>query len=86
MARAITEVSGRAVRHYRLSADELTDRNAGFGMPRRYASVLAGMDDAIAHGAEDRTTDEVERMTGRPANDIASFLIDQRAVLSGGQP
>ncbi|MBB3941520.1 uncharacterized protein YbjT (DUF2867 family) [Novosphingobium fluoreni] len=86
VARAISEVSGRAVRHHRLSADELTDRYLGFGMSRHYASVLAGMDDAIAHGAEDRTTDEVERMTGRPATDFASFLIDQRAVLSGGQP
>lgn len=86
VARAITEVSGRAVRHHRLSADELTDRYVGFGMSRHYASVLAGMDDAIAHGAEDRTTDEVKRMTGRPANDFASFLIDQRAVLNGGQP
>lgn len=78
VARAITEASGRLVRHQRLSTDELTDRYAGFGMPRHYASVLAGMDEAIAHGAEDRTTDEVQRMTGRPSNDLASFLIAQR--------
>ncbi|MFW2853583.1 NmrA family NAD(P)-binding protein [Sphingomonas sp. TX0543] len=85
VAHAITAASGRPVGHHRLSTDELTDRYASFGIPRDYASKLAAMDDAIAHGVEDRTTDEVERLSGRPANDLVSFLTRQRAIL-GGDP
>lgn len=85
VAHAITKASGRPVRHHRLSTDELTDRYAGFGLPRQYAAVLAGMDDAIAHGGEDRTTDEIHRMTGRPPNDFQSFLTAQRDIFRRGQ-
>ncbi|RYY06283.1 MAG: NmrA-like protein [Alphaproteobacteria bacterium] len=85
LAHAITEASGRPVRHCRLSMEELAARYAGFGIPQHYASMLAGMDEAIANGAEDRTTIEVQRITGRPANDLASFLVSQRATLSGIQ-
>lgn len=86
VARAITEVSGQPVCHYRLQTDELADRYADFGIPRHYALTLAVMDEAIAHGAEDRTTNEVERMTGRPANDFVTFLKAQRSILRGEQP
>jgi hypothetical protein len=36
-------------------------------MPKEFAAMLAGMDRAIAQGAEDRVTDSVQRVTGRPA-------------------
>lgn len=83
VARAITETTGRSVRHCRLSVAELAARYAGFGIPQHYASMLAGMDEAIANGAEDRTTVEVQRITGRPANKLASFLATQRAAFGG---
>ena len=31
------------------------------------------MDEAIANGAEDRTTDAVERIAGRPLMELATF-------------
>ena len=62
---------------------ELTARYAGFGIPQRYASMLAGMDEAIANGAEDRTTMDVQQITGRPANRLASFLATHRATFGG---
>jgi uncharacterized protein YbjT (DUF2867 family) len=80
VAGMIGDVAGRPVRHCRLSAEALAARYAGFGIPNHYASMLAGMDEAIAGGAEDRTTDEVERVTGRPPTWFASFLDTQRAV------
>lgn len=82
VADAISATIGRPVRHCRLSLDELADRHAASGIPRPYAVTLAKMDEAIALGAEDRVTTEVKRITGRPANTLASFLESQRALLS----
>ncbi|UYV16686.1 NmrA family NAD(P)-binding protein [Porphyrobacter sp. ULC335] len=81
VAYAVSARIGRAVRHCRLSANELAARYAGFGIPRSYALTLAGMDEAIAQGSEDRITMEVERITGRPANTLAGFLESQRDLL-----
>lgn len=81
VASAISASIGIAVRHCRLSVDELAARHAATGIPRSYALTLAGMDEAIAKGAEDRITLEVERITGRPANNFANFLQHQRALI-----
>lgn len=73
-AALIATAAGRSVRHCRLSADELALRYTSFGIPADYAALLAGMDEAIAQGAEDRTTREVERITGRPPATLETFL------------
>lgn len=73
-AALIATAARRPVRHCRLSRAELAERYAGFGVPRDYAVLLAGMDEAIAQGAEDRTTREVERITGRPPATLEAFL------------
>lgn len=82
VAEAISTQIGRPVRHCRLSVPELAARHATFGIPEAYALTLARMDEVIAQGAEDRTTDEVQRITGRPAHSFADFLEDQRAALA----
>lgn len=82
VAGAISTRIGRSVRHCQLSVPELAARHAAFGVPEAYAITLARMDEAIAQGAEDRTTDEVQRITGRPAHSFADFLEDQRAVFA----
>ncbi len=79
-AQAIAEVVGRPIRHRRLSADELAARYRSFGVPAPYALLLAGMDEAIANGAEDRTTTAVPMLIGRPATTFARFLIGHRAA------
>lgn len=65
IAAIITEVTGRPVVHRRLSYERMRDRLAA-QVPLEFAAMLAGMDRAIAEGAEDRTTDTVRRLTGRP--------------------
>ncbi|MFI8998783.1 NAD(P)H-binding protein [Streptomyces sp. NPDC053542] len=65
IAAVMTEVSGRPVVHRRLSHDQLCAHLAA-QVPPEFAAMLAGMDRAIARGAEDRTTDAVQRLTGRP--------------------
>lgn len=82
-AHAVAAAIDRPVRHCRLSMEELAARYAGIGIPPHYASVLAGFDEAIAQGAEDRITSKVQQMTRRSANSLASFLYSQRAILSG---
>ncbi|WP_017589970.1 NmrA family NAD(P)-binding protein [Nocardiopsis ganjiahuensis] len=66
IATAITQVTGRPVDHHRLSYEQMRDRLTA-QVPLEFASILAGMDRAIAEGAEDRITDTVQRLTGRPA-------------------
>ena len=73
VATIITEVTGQAARHERLSYEQMRDRLTA-EVPPEFAGLLAGMDRAIAEGAEDRTTDAVERLTGRPPHSFRDML------------
>jgi uncharacterized protein YbjT (DUF2867 family) len=73
IAAIITEVTGRPVVHRRLSYEQMRDRLAG-EVPVEFAAMLAGMDRAIAGGAEDRVTDTVQRLTDRPPRTFRAFL------------
>ncbi|TCP41234.1 uncharacterized protein YbjT (DUF2867 family) [Tamaricihabitans halophyticus] len=65
IATIISEVTGRPVVHRRLSYEQMRDRLTA-EVPVEFAAILAGMDRSIAEGAEDRVTDTVQRLTGRP--------------------
>ncbi len=73
IATIITEVTGRAVVHRRLSYEEMRDRLTA-QVPVEFAAILAGLDRAIAQGAEDRVTDTVQRVTGRPPRTFRALL------------
>ncbi|MFE6748184.1 NAD(P)H-binding protein [Kitasatospora purpeofusca] len=73
IARIAGEALGRPVVHRRLTREELTAVLAE-QMPDGFAALLAGLDHAIAEGAEDRTTDTVLRVTGRPANGFRAVV------------
>uniref|UniRef100_A0AAU2VZW4 NAD(P)H-binding protein n=1 Tax=Streptomyces sp. NBC_00008 TaxID=2903610 RepID=A0AAU2VZW4_9ACTN len=73
IATTVTQVTGRPVDHRRLSYEQMRDRLAAH-VPLEFASMLAGMDRAIAEGAEDRITDTVQRLTGRPARTFHALL------------
>ncbi|MEV4752216.1 ergot alkaloid biosynthesis protein [Streptosporangium sp. NPDC049248] len=73
VAGIITQITGRAVSHRPLTYEQMCDRLTGAGVPERFAAMLAGMDRAIAEGAEDRTTDTVERTTGRPPRSFREY-------------
>jgi hypothetical protein len=77
----MTEVTGQPVVHRRLSRERLRDRLAA-QMPLEFAAMLADMDRAIAEGAEDRTTDTVQRLTGRPPNGFRA--VAQREMTRSG--
>ncbi|NDL55698.1 NAD(P)H-binding protein [Phytoactinopolyspora mesophila] len=65
IATIVTEVTGQPVAHHHLTYDQFRDRLTAQVSPE-FAAMLAGLDRAIAEGAEDRTTDAVQRLTGRP--------------------
>lgn len=82
VADMISSVVGRTVRHIRLSAEALARRYESFGLPQSYAALLAGMDEALATGAEDRITDTVERVVGRAPSTFSDFLSEQEAIFT----
>lgn len=77
IAATMTEVTGRLVVHRSLSYEQMRDRLAA-QIPEEFAAMLAGMDRAIAEGSEDRLTDAVQRLTGRPARTFRAFLEDKQ--------
>ncbi|MGF1341481.1 NAD(P)H-binding protein [Streptomyces flavovirens] len=76
IAAIITEVTGRTVTHRRLSYEQMRDRLTA-QVPAEFAALLAGMDRAIAGGAEDRTTDTVHRLTGRPPRSFRALIKEE---------
>ena len=77
IAAIMTEVTGRLVVHRSLSGEQMRDRLAA-QIPEEFAAMLAGLDRAIAEGAEDRVTDAVQRLTGRPARTFRAFLEEKQ--------
>ncbi|MCD2185680.1 ergot alkaloid biosynthesis protein [Actinomycetospora soli] len=73
------EVVGHPVEHLSVSFGEFVDHQVAAGLPRPMAEVLAGLDELIAASAEDRITDVVERVTGRPPRPLDTVL---RAALA----
>ena len=76
VAAIVTEVTGRPVAHRHLSYEQLRDRLTAL-VPPEFAAMLAGMDRAIAEGAEDRVTDTVQRVTGRPPRALRALLEEE---------
>lgn len=76
-----SELTGRTIRHVSVDARERADQIAASGVPSEFATVLARMDEAISHGSEDRVTDTVPRITGRPATSVVEFLALHRERL-----
>ncbi|WP_150254239.1 Rossmann-fold NAD(P)-binding domain-containing protein [Nocardiopsis deserti] len=83
-AAIIAEATGRPVRHTLTPAAELVRRNLDAGMPEPFAAALVGVDADIARGSEDRVTDTVHRLTGRPPRTFADFVRARRGEWSAG--
>ncbi|AHH98423.1 NAD(P)H-binding protein [Kutzneria albida] len=82
-AAVIAGATGRPIRHRPVSTAEMVDRFLAAGIPAEFAAVLAGLDEDIRHGAEDRVTSVVPEITGRPARSFAEFVSAHRAALGG---
>ena len=78
----ISAATGRVVRHRNVSTDEMAARFTEMGLPPDYAAFLAGLDEKIRHGAENRVTTTVAEVTGRPARSFADFADTHRAAFA----
>ncbi|OEI73290.1 ergot alkaloid biosynthesis protein [Bacillus subtilis] len=72
-AEIIGAAAGRRVKHVSISRSELQNRMTAAGLPADYASFMAGLDEAISHGAEHRVTDTVKRVTGKEPRSLLKF-------------
>ncbi|MDT0270758.1 NAD(P)H-binding protein [Streptomyces sp. DSM 44915] len=79
VAAILTEVTGRPVVHRRLTVEQLAARLAP-QLGAEFGALLAGLDEAIAAGAEDRVTDTVQRLTGRPPRDFRTVAARELAA------
>ncbi|NJP88596.1 NmrA family NAD(P)-binding protein [Nonomuraea sp. FMUSA5-5] len=75
VAALLTERHGRPVRHRAVPVEELAGHFAQRGLSPEYAALLAALDDDIRGGAEDRVTDTVERVTGRPPRPFREAIL-----------
>ncbi len=75
-AAIISQAAQRPVRHRSVSGAQLRERLTGMGVPEGYAAMLAGLDEAIKRGAEDRITSTVRDVTGRPPKSFGDFARD----------
>jgi uncharacterized protein YbjT (DUF2867 family) len=75
VAAILTETSGRTITHKRLDPADQPAYYEALGVLEFTARFLVGMDSVIASGAEDRTTDTVERMTGTPPRSFRDFAV-----------
>jgi uncharacterized protein YbjT (DUF2867 family) len=76
-ATLITEATGRPVRHRAVDTAEMIDLLVQTGLSAEFAALLAGLDEDIRHGTEDRVTTTVQDVTGRPARSFQEFLSRQ---------
>lgn len=86
LAAILTRVTGRPMRHVNVDDAESTRWLVASGMPERYAALLVGLDAAIREGAEDRVTDTVLRVTGRPPRSFEAFARANAHVFREREP
>lgn len=80
VAAILTETSGRVITHKRLDPAEQPAYYEALGVPGPTAHFLVGMDQVVASGVEDRTTDTVERVTGVPPRSFRDFALAEFAA------
>jgi uncharacterized protein YbjT (DUF2867 family) len=74
VAEIIGKWTGVPVRHRPLGTEDFTRHLTSSGLPVEFAAFLAALDEEIRGGSEDRVTDTVERVTGRPARGFREFV------------
>ncbi|MGU3497613.1 NmrA family NAD(P)-binding protein [Mycobacterium sp. C31M] len=77
-----TRLTGRPARHHAVGAAERARQMVDSGLSAEYAHILAGMDERISLGSEDRVTDTVFRVTGRAPRTVEEFLGARVTLLS----
>ena len=78
-AAIIGKVLGRPIEHRRVTPAEVARRHVENGVPEMTAMMLGFADVAIANGAEDRVTEEVEKLSGTAPVSFEAFAARDKA-------
>ena len=73
-ARAFSEALGRTIRYRDVPVAPWTEKLREFGVPQHLISHLAVMADLHTQGRYDRATDDVFKLTGKPAMSTGEFV------------
>jgi uncharacterized protein YbjT (DUF2867 family) len=69
----LSRTTGRTLHHLHVDEAEAENRWIATGIPQAYAKLLVALDVRIRTGAENRVTDTVLRVTGRPPRSFEDF-------------
>lgn len=84
-ASVISRLTGQAVKHSRITEEQLVQSLTAAGVPNSYAELLADLDRRIRmEGVEDQVTDTVRRVTGRDPRSLEDFIRENRSWLEQG--
>lgn len=75
VAAIVEEHTGARTRHRSVTPEQLTERLEQH-LPGPFAAMLAGLDEAISRGAEDRVTTTVHDVTGRAPRAFRRFVAE----------
>jgi len=81
VANIFTEVLGKKVVHIDIPESEREAQLVGLGFPPDIAKVLAVMDTAVKHGAENKLNDVVLGVTGKAPKSFRTFAEEERDAL-----
>lgn len=70
----VADATGRSIEHISLSTAAYAEHLTRMGIPPSFAPLLASLDEPISRGSEDRVTDTVQRVLGRPPRSLGDFL------------
>lgn len=79
IAAHLSRAVGHPVTHRVIPVADLTDHLSQMGVPRDWAAVLAGLDEAISRGEQDFTTATVAAVTGNHPRSFADYLLARDA-------
>jgi NAD(P)H dehydrogenase (quinone) len=74
LAETITEVTGTKVAYRDVTAEELTAALRGAGLDEGTAGFVVALEESVARGDLDVTSDDLERLLGRPATTLEQAL------------
>lgn len=80
VAAHISEAVGRKITHKRIAVEEVAARWENRGMEPELAHFMGIMDLKIIDGDEERVTDDVQQITGRPATNFRTFAHANRVA------
>ncbi|MBL8046322.1 MAG: hypothetical protein JNL09_07275, partial [Anaerolineales bacterium] len=81
VAQITQEVTGRPITYVPVPAEAMKAGIVAAGLPAFVAELIVSFDVATAQGVLAVTSSTVEELTGRPAQSVREFLMEQRAAL-----